>query len=70
MHGRPSNTNTDPCGVEEASPEEGRAIFDRAARDALGISGDEFLTRYDSGAYSDTDDPAVAGVAMLIPFAR
>jgi hypothetical protein len=70
MPGITSDTNTGPCRVEEATAEEGRQLFDRAARDALGISGDEFLTRYDGGVYEDTDDPAVAGIAMLIPFAR
>ncbi|MCC5574442.1 hypothetical protein IMZ11_02150 [Microtetraspora sp. AC03309] len=68
MSGTASNTN--PCDVIEATPEEGRSLFDKASKDALGISGEEFLSRYDGGLYDDTDDPAVAGVAMLIPFAR
>lgn len=63
-------SNTNPCGVVEATEEEGRALFDRAAKDGLGISGEEFLTRYDNGDFNDSDDPAVAGVVMLIPFAR
>lgn len=67
---RNATSNANPCDVVEATPEEGRALFDRAAKNALGISGDEFLARYDQGQYSDTDDPAVAGVATLIPFAR
>lgn len=63
-------SNANPCDVVEATPEEGRELFDRAARKALGISGDEFLARYDRGMFDDTDDPAVAGVTTLIPFAR
>ena len=44
-------------------------MLDRAAREVLNISGEEFLTRYDAGEYEDSDDPAVTRVAMLIPFA-
>jgi hypothetical protein len=54
----------------EATPEEGRAMLDRAAREVLNISGEEFLARYDAGEYEDSDDPAITRVAMLIPFAR
>jgi hypothetical protein len=56
--------------VVEATHEEGRALLDRAARELLGISGDEFLARWDVGDYEGVDDPAITRVAMLIPFAR
>lgn len=56
--------------VVEATPEEGRALLDRAAREVLNISGEEFLARYDAGEYEASDDPAITRVAMLIPFAR
>lgn len=57
--------------VRELSAEEGRALFDRTARKLLGISGDEFLARWDRGGYADDqDNMAVTKVAMLIPFAR
>lgn len=56
--------------VTEVSRDEGRRMFDRAAREALGISGAEFLAKWDAGEYEDNDDPAVTRVAMLIPFAR
>jgi hypothetical protein len=45
-------------------------MLDRAARDALNISADEFLAKRDAGEYEDADDPAITRVAMLIPFAR
>ena len=35
-------------GVDLVTPEEGRAIFDRQVESALGISGDEFLKRWDA----------------------
>jgi hypothetical protein len=63
-------SNANPCEVVEATAAEGRSLFDRAANDGLGVSGEEFLARYDRGYYDDYDDPAVAGVVMLIPFAR
>jgi hypothetical protein len=56
--------------VVEVSRKEGRAMLDRAAREVLNISGNEFLDRWDAGEYEDADDPAVTRVAMLIPFAR
>jgi len=50
---------------------EGRQFFDRAVREELGISGDEFLRRYDAGHYNGDDaDPDLIGLIMLIPFAR
>lgn len=57
--------------AREVSPEEGRAIFDEAARRYLGISGEEFLRRWDAGEYrGEADRPGVLDVAMLIPFGR
>jgi hypothetical protein len=56
--------------VTEATREEGRAMLDRAAREVLGISGDQFLARWDDGDYRDDDDPAVTEITLLIPFAR
>ena len=56
--------------VDEVTRAEGATMLDQAARRRLNISGEEFLTRWDRGDYRDTDDPAVADVAMLIPFAR
>lgn len=60
------------AGVEvaEATRDEGLAMLDRAAREVLGISGEDFLARWDAGDYEMADDPAITRVAMLIPFAR
>jgi hypothetical protein len=61
-------------GIHFATPEEGRALFDFQARKLLGISGDEFLQRWDRGEYRpvpDTPDGWKVGhLVMLIPFAR
>jgi hypothetical protein len=56
--------------VVELTEVEGATLFDRAARRDLGITGAEFLARWDRGDYAGAEDPAAEGVAMLIPFAR
>jgi hypothetical protein len=63
-------TKVDDCEVREATHEEGRRLFDERARELLGISGEEFLRRWDAGEYTDAVDPAVNAVALLIPFGR
>jgi hypothetical protein len=56
------------------SPEESRALFDRKARAILGISGPEFLRRWDAGEYRNLNDTKetwdIEFVAALIPFGR
>jgi hypothetical protein len=57
--------------VRDLTDEEGRVLFDNAARFYLGITGEEFIERWDSGYYSEEPDhPDVVDVAMLLPFAR
>ena len=46
-------------------------IFDRAARRRLGMTGEEFLAKWDAGAFPDPDEQeGVMTVAMLIPLVR
>jgi hypothetical protein len=65
-------TPADPIGpIHEASREEGLAILDRQARRVLGISGQEFVRRWDAGEYAaDPDRPGIMRLALLLPFAR
>lgn len=61
--------------IYELSQEEGRELFDRAAWHHLGISGEEFMRRWDAGYYDDPDDrtknpPEVMEVGMLMNLAR
>ena len=42
--------------IKELTLEESRALFDELTRDLLGISGDEFVRRYDAGRYDDILD--------------
>jgi hypothetical protein len=55
---------------EFADADEGWEIFDRAARLYLGMTGETFLKKYEAGDLpTDADNPDVALVEMLIPFA-
>ena len=60
--------------VIEVTDEEGRRMFDEAAREWLGISGEEFLLRYDAGEYADMveseDNRRVIDLYLLRHFAR
>ena len=60
-------------GIYFPTPEEARAIFDARARYELGISGEEFLRRWDNGEYQpvpdDTEGRKVERVAMMMSFA-
>lgn len=60
--------------IRWTTPDEGRDFFDVQARHLLGISGDEFLRRWDAGEYDELVDdsrhPEILRLAVLIPFAR
>ena len=43
-------------GIHFLNPEEGRELFDREAQRLFGISGDEFLRRWDNGEYGPIPD--------------
>jgi len=67
----------EPAGnqIRELSREEGREMFVRVARRKLGISGEEFIRRWEAGYYDDPDDrsknpPEVMELGMLMDFAR
>ena len=57
---------------EPVTEEQGFALLDKQAQARLGISGAEFLRRWDAGDYDapDCDRPEVVKVAMLMPLAR
>ena len=61
-------------GVHIATELEGHRLFDHQARRTLGISGEEFLARWDQGDYRQIADAAEARkvhrLAMLIPGVR
>lgn len=54
--------------IDEFTDEEANALFDKAARLYLHMSGDEFRERWARGDYDkDPDIPGVMTVAMLLP---
>jgi hypothetical protein len=61
-------------GVRWLSDEEAHAMFDSEARRVMGISGEEFLRRYDAGEFQDVHDDGenldFVELEMLIPFGR
>jgi len=56
--------------IRELDDAQSWELFDNAAHHYLGISGEEFLDRWDSGYYEDPDQPGLMSVIMLLPFAR
>jgi hypothetical protein len=56
--------------IRELDDAQSWELFDNAAQHYLGISGEEFLARWDSGYYEHPDQPEVMSVVMLLPFAR
>ena len=55
--------------IREMSAAELNAVFDRAARKLLGISGDEFIQLWKRGEFGPAPDsiPGVMEVAALMP---
>jgi len=60
--------------IQWLTDEEARAIFDEEARRVMGMSGEEFIRRWDAGEYDaiadDGDHPHIMHLAMLIPWGR
>jgi hypothetical protein len=62
-------------GIDEVdmSDEEAAAAFDRVTRREMGISGEEFLRRWDAGEWTDVemdDVPGLTDVWMMLPLVR
>jgi hypothetical protein len=55
-------------------PELGIAMFDQEARRVVGMSGDEFIARWDAGEFHDWEDTPewrdLEYLILLIPFGR
>lgn len=55
--------------IRELDDEQSWQLFDEAAQHYLGVSGSEFLARWEAGDFEDPDRPEVMSVIMLLPFA-
>jgi hypothetical protein len=54
----------------EVTPSEGYEILNQQTQRVLGVSAKEFIRGWEAGEYKDrSEDPAVVGLAMLIPIA-
>ncbi len=59
--------------ASELDPEEAGPAFDQIARNALGLSGPEFLQALDEGKFDDVDPdsyPGLLDVLMALPLVR
>ncbi len=57
-------------GVRFLTQAEGRELLDRRTRETLGLSAEEFIAAWESGALDDYPDHVeIMRLAMLIPFA-
>ena len=58
--------------VRRLSKKQGLALLNRRATAELGISGPEFIRRWNQGKFAKKacDRPEVVRVAMLLPFAQ
>lgn len=76
MVARPKTEPMHEISSHVLSLEEGQAMFDRHARKIVGMSGDEFIAKWDAGEFFDRDLDAtqegrrITYLALLIPFAR
>jgi hypothetical protein len=60
-------------GVVLVNRRESADLFDQIARKCMGITGTEFVARWDAGEFEDVnwdDIPGLAEVATALPFAR
>lgn len=68
-HSDPATTEND--RVHHMTAEEGMAMLDREAERLLGISGEEFIQRWESGQYDDQPEtPAIIRLALMSEFTR
>lgn len=55
---------------EQISSEQAWSVFDRASKNILDISGDEFSRRWDAGEFRDETTPEMMEVLILRPSRR
>lgn len=66
-----STSFTDLPTIVTLTEQEAQEMFDRACQRRLGMSGEEFLRRWDAGEWPDPDAvPGVFGISGLISLVR
>ena len=53
--------------IQWLTHEEALEVFDARAREIAGMSGEEFLRRWDAGEFPDPDGTPLMRLVMLIP---
>lgn len=70
----PASAPDDELPYIQLTEDEGRALFDRACRREVGMSGEECLRRYDAGEFDGIEEDEfgrrVVELEMVIPFAK
>lgn len=61
------STTIDVPGVRELPDTEASALFDRQARELTGLTGTEFVQRWRTGAFADSEDDAIMHMVLLLP---
>jgi len=56
--------------AEILSRKEGRKLLDRQAKRFLGMSGQEFVRKWNEKEFKNPDRPEILQLAFLIPFGR
>ena len=60
-----------PDVIQIADYDQGAKVFNEAAQHLMGMSGEEFLRRWDAGEFRDeAEHPRAAELAMMISFVR
>ncbi len=56
--------------IKFLTPEEGRKLLNRQARRYLGMSGKDFVRKWEAKEFDEPDRPEIMQVAFLLPFGR
>ena len=56
--------------IREVSPEEGWELLDRQARKRLGMSGEEFVRKWEADEFEDSDQSDILLIAFMIPLTK
>jgi hypothetical protein len=72
MATRQSDPDTTESGrIHHMTAEEGMAMLDRLARKTMDMSGEEFITAWESGEFDgQRETPELIRLVLLIPFTR
>lgn len=56
--------------IREVSPEEGMEMLDRQARKRLGMSGEEFIRKWEANEFEEPDQSDIIFLSFMIPLTK